>query len=390
MKKVLLILLASMAAVSCKKAGENEFIITADAKGVADGTEVFLVKQDSTGRIVNVDTAKVQGGKFEFEGKVTEPTQHYIKMQEKGKTEQQSKYANQGFTLILEQGDINVQVDKDTLQKSKVTGTLSNDSFAEYLELPVLKKVKAYEQANQKKYTAAMQKNDTATMGEIIRKYKPLSEAVKKESLKFIEKNPKSYYSLLFLSQNLREKDADLNKLQKDFDNLDPSLKKTYIGKKVKEMIPQIKQFQEANAKSGPAVGTAAPEFSAPTPDGKTLSLKQAMGKVTLVDFWASWCGPCRKESPNVVALYNEFHAKGLNIISVSLDQDAAKWKEAIAADKLAWAHVSNLKQWKEPIAMQYNVKSIPATFLLDSRGIIVAKDLQGEALKEKVASLLK
>ena len=113
------------------------------------------------------------------------------------------------------------------------------------------------------------------------------------------------------------------------------------------------------------------------------------MGKVTLIDFWASWCGPCRQENPNVVALYNEFHKKGLSIISVSLDEDAAEWKEAIAKDKLTWVHVSNLKEMKDPIALQYGVTQIPTTFLLDATGKIVAVDLRGEGLNAKIKTLL-
>ena len=101
------------------------------------------------------------------------------------------------------------------------------------------------------------------------------------------------------------------------------------------------------------------------------------------------WCGPCRAENPNVVALYNEFHPKGLNIIGVSLDKDAAKWKDAIAKDGLVWQHVSNLKYWDDPIAKQYNIQSIPATYILDAKGIIVAKDLRGDALRAKVQELL-
>ena len=108
-----------------------------------------------------------------------------------------------------------------------------------------------------------------------------------------------------------------------------------------------------------------------------------------LIDFWASWCGPCRAENPNVVALYNELHSKGLNIIGVSLDDDATKWKNAIVKDKLTWTQISNLKGWKDPIALNYEVEGIPATFILDAKGNIVAKNLRGDELKAKVKELL-
>nr|WP_281170227.1 TlpA disulfide reductase family protein [Flavobacterium soli] len=133
-----------------------------------------------------------------------------------------------------------------------------------------------------------------------------------------------------------------------------------------------------------------APDFAAPDTNGKKISLKQSLGKITIIDFWASWCGPCRKENPNVVALYNELHSKGLNIIGVSLDTNANKWKEAIAKDKLTWVQISNLQGWEDPIAKQYGIEGIPATLLLDASGKIIAKDLRGEELKAKVASLLK
>jgi thiol-disulfide isomerase/thioredoxin len=119
------------------------------------------------------------------------------------------------------------------------------------------------------------------------------------------------------------------------------------------------------------------------------VSLKECLGKVTIVDFWASWCEPCRQENPNMVAIYKELHGKGLNIIGVSLDKDAQKWKEAIAKDKLVWNQVSNLKFWEEPIAKLYKVESIPATFILDAKGNIVAQDLRGEELKVKIIELL-
>lgn len=120
------------------------------------------------------------------------------------------------------------------------------------------------------------------------------------------------------------------------------------------------------------------------------VSLKESLGKVTLIDFWASWCRPCRTENPKVVAIYNEFHSKGLNIISVSLDTDAKDWKEAIANDKLTWTQVSNLKEMEEnQIVSQYGVTLIPTTFLLDRSGKIVGVDLPHEELKAKIKALL-
>lgn len=113
------------------------------------------------------------------------------------------------------------------------------------------------------------------------------------------------------------------------------------------------------------------------------------MGKATLIDFWASWCASCRVANPEVVKLYKEFHPKGLNIISVSLDEDAKKWKDAIAADKLSWTQVSNLKEMKDPIALQYGITLIPTTFLVDASGKIVGVDLGHDELKAKINELL-
>jgi len=129
--------------------------------------------------------------------------------------------------------------------------------------------------------------------------------------------------------------------------------------------------------------------FEAPTPEGEMLSLEDAMGKLTLIDFWASWCRPCRMENPNVVSVYNDYKDKGFNIISVSLDKTKKSWEKAIADDNMNWYHVSNLKYWQEPVAVEWGVRSIPATYLIDENGIIVAKNLRGSALRKKVDEIL-
>jgi thiol-disulfide isomerase/thioredoxin len=196
----------------------------------------------------------------------------------------------------------------------------------------------------------------------------------------FPENNPTSFLSVLLLDNMFNQPEVNIQKIKLVYESLMPKLQKTKPGLSIKTKIENYKEI---------SVGNVAPDFSGPTPDGKIRSLKASLGKVTIIDFWASWCGPCRKENPNVVALYNEFHSKGLNIIGVSLDKDAAKWNEAIAKDSLTWYHVSNLQFWTDPIAVLYNIKSIPATYILDEKGVIIATNLRGEELRAKIASIL-
>jgi peroxiredoxin len=286
--------------------------------------------------------------------------------------------------FVLEQGEINVTAYKDSINKSKIGGTFNNDQFASYNlgQIEIQKKMADYRNVNQQKMDAAMQANDTLAVNELRDGFLKLKEEEKNFNFTFCEDNPKAFICVLMIQSMLYQPDADFIRIEKIYNALDKSVKETKPGKSVGEMISNS---------SAAEVGKQAPEFSAPTPEGKTVSLNESLGKVTIIDFWASWCAPCRKENPNVVALYDEFHDKGLNIIGVSLDKegDANKWKDAITADKLTWIQISNLQYWNEPIAKKYNVKSIPATFILDASGKIVAKDLRGEELRAKVIELL-
>jgi peroxiredoxin len=371
-KKVIFGFLAAMSIVACNNVGDNEFKIVGDAKGVKDSTAVILQKQDSTG-IVSVDTVQVLDGKFVIEGPVKEPFLHFL----------QIRGVEGGVPLILESGEIKVKVDKDSIQNSTVGGTKNNDYLAEYSKKnkEINQKMMAFQKANMAKFNEARTKNDTATINSLMKENDKFGEQIKTMSAEHIDKYKDSYLSVYFINQFLSQPDADMAKLEKQFNALNDEVKKTSLGKKIKQRFDAINNTK---------VGGKAPDFSAKTPEGKTVSLKESLGKITIIDFWASWCQPCREENPAMVALYNEFNPKGLKIIGVSLDNDEKAWKEAIAKDKLTWTQVANLKPQNDPIARKYNISQIPTTYVLDEQGKILAVNLRGEELKAKIQSLLK
>jgi len=385
MKKFLLIIAASAFVVSCNKVADDKFEIAGTVDPSLNGKNVILEKEGAMG-YTPVDTVKVENGKFAFKGDVKEPSLHFISLDGvQGKAE-----------FILEEGAIDIAVDKDSIFKTKRTGTYNNDKLSEYYEKVSgpRKKIMAFQKQHQTEMMAAYQKQDTVVMNRLNKEYEVIGKEMRGIADDFIVKNPKAYITLLLLKQSFSMEGVTHEEMKKKFDALDAEVKNTKAGKDLLELIEKSKApaagpQPQLPGKSNAEVGNTAPAFSANTPAGKTFSLKEAMGKVTIIDFWASWCKPCRMENPNVVAMYNELHSKGLNIIGVSLDDDAKKWNTAIAADKLTWNHVSNLKGWEEPIAAQYGVESIPATFILDANGKIVAKDLRGAELKAKVAELL-
>ena len=375
MKKIVVLLITASLFVACNKLEDNEFVISGTADGISDGKLAILETLDESGMVLKpTDTAVIKNGKFEFKGTTAEPELRFIQLDSvQGK-----------IVFILENGEISIKAFKDSINKSVIGGTFNNEQFAVYNKEQnvIQKKIADYRTVNKEKMEVAMQTNDTVTVNSLRDGFVKLNNEFKDYNVKFAEKNPKAFISVLMIQNMLMQPDSDFEKLEKTFNNLDKSVKDTKPGKNVGELISN---------RSSAEVGKAAPEFSAPNPEGKMVSLKESLGKVTIIDFWASWCGPCRKENPSVVALYNELHEKGLNIIGVSLDKegDAQKWQDAITADKLTWPQVSNLKYWNDPVAKKYNVTSIPATFILDATGKIVARDLRGEELKAKVIELL-
>jgi len=383
MKKILMLLTVITVLISCNKAAENEYIISGTVKGIADGKTVVLEKQDEMGQFIPMDTVKVKDGKFVMKGSSKEPEIMLIQVE-----------ALQGkVPFVLENGDIKIVVDKDSLQKSKFSGTFNNDVFSKFnddltkFQKELQKKLMAFQNANMAKMKAAQEAKDTIVVNKLMKEYQGMQKEGMDFYVKFAEGNPKALLSALIVDSMLNDPAVDLVRVKKIYASFSPELKKYKPGKSIQTKLDKIGKPVTVAAAAN--VGSVAPDFSAPNPEGKSISLKQSLGKVTIVDFWASWCKPCRAENPNVVALYAKYHAKGLNILSVSLDKEASAWKAAIAKDKLTWNHVSNLKEFEDPIALQYGINAIPTIYVLDAKGVIIAKDIRGEELNAKIASLL-
>ena len=377
MKQILLAGLTLAIAISC--ADEADFRISGTTPDIDNDTKVYLQKIDENNRLVGVDTTVIKEGEFNFDPtEVKNPEMMVLSFE-----------AAQGTViLIAENQNISVRAYKDSLYTSKVNGGKENDFFKLYYNDVVesnKKKNKLQEQAMN------LQRNgDTAGITSLRAEFERINVDDTERRIELIEENTDKYVSIIVLSDLVGTQAIDATRAEALFDKLDQSLQEMEKGNRLKEMIAQAKEREAAASLA--EVGNKAPEFTAPTPTGEQLSLRAAMGsKYTIIDFWASWCKPCREENPNVVNVYNQYHEKGLNIISVSLDRESArdKWLAAIENDKMTWYHVSNLMEWQDPIARKYGITAIPATYLLDSEGVIIEKNLRGEALVSKMQELL-
>lgn len=382
MKKFFALAFTAAVLVSCNKDG---YTINGEVKGFEDGTKVYINKQDENG-FTKIDSTVVKGGLFEFKNsKAPEVDLYFIELD----TTKMFMYP-----MVLEKGEIKFTFDKEKPQEAKVIGTKNNNLMTSYNEeaSKIQKEIMDFQQQNQMKFMEAQQKGDQAAMQSISDEMMSLQNKYVDQNKNFISTNKDSYISLLLLTQLAMSDALTTEEIKNYYNAFDASVKDTKKGKEFSDNLKKIEENEKEHAakQEKVAIGKKAPDFTANTPEGKAESLHKNLGKVTLVDFWASWCGPCRKENPNVVALYNKYKAQGFKVIGVSLDKEKENWVKAIADDKLDWLQISNLKYWDDEIAKEYAIDAIPATILLDANGTIVAKNLRGAELEAKVAELLK
>lgn len=357
--------------VSCNTADSDSYKLDGVAYGYDDGTRVLLHQIDGNNQSKVKDTLEILNGKFSGTyPKTDEVALHFFRV----------GTSNANILFFTENEDLKATIYKDSIGASFVTGGKQNELYVEFQrETSKNAKLRLEKKAA---FDQARLEQDGIMVTELRQEIQKLNAEEQAYKRQFVKENGNSVFGLMLLSEMFGKDEISTTEVKSILSGLSPKMAANDLAK-------DIEMAMEAKKKGD--IGGPAPMFAGPDPDGNMLSLKDAMGKYTIIDFWASWCRPCRAENPNVVRVYNKYHDKGLNIISVSLDKTGQKerWVKAIEDDKMDWYHVSNLKFWQDPIARQYNVRSIPATFLLDEEGVIIDKNLRGPALEAKIASLL-
>ncbi|NNE33347.1 MAG: AhpC/TSA family protein [Winogradskyella sp.] len=380
MKQILFAGLLSLLFLTCDN-DKNQYTINGTAKGYEDGTKVILQGISERGEEELKDTAIINDEKFMMKGSVAHPEVNFLKV---------GKSSNM-LTFMLENSDIDITINKENIIASEITGSATQDDMDEFqsgFKAIIDKSREVVLDMRNTDHRTEKEKRDS--LSKIIKKY---GDEILALPLQFVQKNNDSYFSLNLVGLEANKPTFDVKRFKAAFDNFTPELKASpkgiEISKKLDSLYTEYKKVEHLD------IGKIAPNFEATTPKGKTISLDAIKGKVTIIDFWAAWCKPCRMENPKVVKLYNDYKSEGLEIIGVSLDgapnqeNPMKAWIDAIEEDQLTWHQVSNLDYFSGPIAQLYHINAIPATYILDANGSIVAKNLRGELLRKKVEELL-
>lgn len=358
--KIFLTLLAFFPAVLFAQNQTKGFEIKGNVSGLADG-KVQIVTMSEDHAVIASDSAK--NGVFTLKGSVTEPSLYFLVL-----SNEQPQY------LFLENNAITITGSKADIKNIKIEGSQSQSDFAEFNKTfnPLIAELNGFAALIQKE-------EDEKKKADLFKKYDSVVAKVNGEVGKFVAAKKSSYVSAFLLSVSAQVL-ADPVVMEQRFNMLSQDVRNSEIGKSIASSIAYFKVG---------AVGTDALDFTQNDVDGKPVKFSSFKGKYVLLDFWASWCKPCRMENPNVVKVYNKFKDKNFTIVGVSLDQSKDAWVKAIENDKLTWNHVSDLQQWNNAAAQMYHIQSIPGNFLIDPNGKIVARDLRGEDLEKKLCELL-
>ncbi len=361
MKRIIQLMVLAIVAVACQPK-EKSFTLNANLMGAAEKELVIVIAID--GEFTPVDTIAIESEMLNWSYELKGETMMHIA--EIG--------TRNGVMLYVDNNEFNLSGEFAKL--SEVNIETKSSAYAEFKAYTdMLKPMNSKLQEASSTYRTASSKEDKEVALKWYEECKAELDSTTKNYIK--ENSTKPFAAYVAYSTERRGSTMQIKNV---LNVLDESLAGNGFYKALSDRLAILERV---------AVGKKAPDFTLNNPEGNPVALSSIKSKLLLIDFWASWCGPCRQENPNVVAIYKDYSSKGFDILGVSLDKDKAKWLKAIEDDKLSWNHVSDLKGWESEVVAMYAVAGIPHTILLDENGNIVAKNLRGDELRNKVSEYL-
>jgi len=347
--------------IACTNNPTNKFLLKGNISGKTPSTAYLQTYTD--GKMQTIDSAEFIHGEFNFTGTVTIPERYFIKIGE-----------NRPFSLFVENSEIEISGNIDSLSEVKITGSPIQDQLNAYKKLG-----ESYDQQMQETYNKYKATEDGDLKNNIEKQLDSIYDAKQSFSKEYVKNNSNSILAAYIIRNDLIHS-IELEELEELTNVLNPELKESKYIKYLIERISLLRKLQP---------GELAPEFSQESINGDTINLSDYRGKYLLIDFWASWCGPCRRANPTIVEMYNKYNAKDFTVLGVSMDNDKEKWAQAIIDDKLVWDQVSTLEGKKNLAGKLYGVNSIPHAILIDPEGKIIERSIHADKLDELLGELL-
>lgn len=365
MQKIILIISITFFTSIITKAADSSFVILGELSKVRSGTIMLNIYGEDEKKL----SSKIINGKFTFKGSTQKPSTAYLSIKDNEKDY---------LKFYVEPGNIHITGEGSPIKDLVVSNSHLNDD--DKILKQQMAPITNWEEANSKIYEEASASKNKTVLDSLDEVDFEVLHAKRQVVASFVNGHPHSLRSAVAITENYAYY-AEADEVKPLYNLLDSSIKHSATGTEIKKLIDVYETV---------AIGMTAPDIKQITPQGTPLSLTSLKDKYVLIDFWASWCPPCRRENPNVVKLYNQYKDKGFDVFGVSYDAKKDKWEKAIKDDRLAWNQVSDLLGWKNATSDIYGIKAIPSNFLLDKEGKIIAKNIFGKKLSAKLAEIIK